>query len=157
MYLDDKLFHLILERYRFMSVDAIRCESPWLIPPIRSLLQHDASGGHAVIRHVGMTAMELESRVSSNPNLPAASSFWNYESATASVCYLTVSGIEAIIDWMVGMEHRITLEMNVPVETSIGFSVMANTLDVLPCKRVRMVLERDYGTDFHIVTAFPIA
>ena len=151
-------FELLIGRILHGLLDRHICASPWLVPPIRSLPGHDAAGGHACQRHIGKSVRELRGRLISEPDISAASAFWTIESATASVCYLTGSNILEIIDWRCdrNSRRRITIDGEVPARTSVGYSLVRGANRIILCKKVRMILEKDVGHDFHIVTAFPM-
>ena len=137
-------------------LDGSRCASPWIVAPIMSLLAHETVGGHACQRHVGKSIDELKSRLLGQPHIPAASTFWSIESATASVCYLTATNIPRIIDWACGGPQRLQIGGVIPVRSSVGYSVIRGARRIALCKGARMVLERDTGHDFHILTTFPV-
>ena len=138
-------------------LDGSRCASPWIVPPIRSLLAHDLAGGHAHQRHVGKSVDELTNRLSNNPQISTASTFWNIDSATASVAYLASTNTLTIIDWACsGRRRRTEIRGAIPARTSVGYAVVRGSSGITLCSRASMVLERDQGNDFHIVTAFPI-
>ena len=152
----EESLNLLFNKAQHRLFDKARCASPWLIAPVRSLAGHENLGGHSCQRHVGKSVPELKSRLLSEPTIPSASTFWTIESATASVCYLTVTNILDIIDWGCSTRQRFTIEEAIPVRTSVGYSVLRGSNKVVLCKRARMVLEKDSGYDFHIVTAFPV-
>ena len=152
----EEYLNLLFKKAQHRLFDRARCASPWLISPVRSLTGHESLGGHSCRKHVGKSVDELKRRLLSEPRIPSASTFWTIESATASVCYLTVTNVLNIIDWGCGTSQRLTIEEAVPVRASVGYSVLRGSNKVVLCKRVRMVLEKDRGYDFHIVTAFPV-
>ena len=153
----DNRLQLLIENARYKLLDGSRCVSPWLISPIRSLLDHERMGGHCYQRHVGKSLAELRVRLASEADISTASTFWNVQCATASICYLTVNNIPEIIEWACSTRRQIAIEASVPVRTSIGFAIVPGVESVIPCRRVRMVLTKDIGMDFHIVTAFPVS
>ena len=146
----------LLQNARFKVLDEKRCESPWLLAPLRDLLDHETRGGHACNLHVGKPVQELHSRISSDANLAVVSSFWTRDCATAAVCHLTMSGLDRIIQWACGNLARVTIEDVVPVKSSIGYAIIRGNDRVAWCNRARMILERDMGVDFHILTAYPV-
>ena len=148
--------NLLLNKSWHRILDGPRCTSPWIMAPIRTLHDHDIVGGHSYKRHVGNPVAELRNRLSSDSRIQSASTFWTIESATASVCYLTMTNILNIIDWGCSIKPRIAIEEVIPVRTSVGFSVVRGSNRIVLCNKARMVLEKDTGYDFHIVTAFPV-
>ena len=145
-----------ISRAWYELIDGPLLYSPLIVAPIMSLLDHDVAGGHAYKRHVGKSISELKTRLQSQPEISAASTFWSIESATASVGYLTVTNIPRIIDWACGGSPRLPVEGVVPVRASVGYSVIQGTSRIAVCRRAKMVLERDTGHDFHILTAYPL-
>ena len=148
--------NLLINKARHKIIDGPRCASPWIMAPIRTLYEHDLVGGHSFKRHVGKSVAELRNRLSSEWRIPSASTFWTIESATASVCYLTMTNILNIVDWGCSARQRIEIEEVIPVRTSVGYSVIRGSNRTVLCRKARMVLEKDSGNDFHIVTAFPV-
>lgn len=152
----DNTLNTLINRVWHEVLDGARCASPWMVAPIRGLLDHDLAGGHACQKHVGKSVDDLTGRLLSEPNTPVASTFWDMESATAAVCYLTATNTLDIIDWACGGRPRIKIEGVIPVRTSIGFSVVRGGSKITLCKKARMVLQRGIGHDFHILTTFPL-
>ena len=124
--------------------------------PLRDLFAHEARGGHTNAFHIGQSVDDLRARLSIEPNLAVASSFWSIETARATVGYLTMNNLADVIFWACGSLSRTAVEGPVPVNSSVGYAMIRGEETVTRCKSARMVLERDFGHDFHILTAFPI-
>ena len=148
---------IIVNRIWHELLDGSRCTSPWIVPPIRGLLAHEMAGGHTHRVHVGMSVDELIDRLSTNSKIPTASTFWNVDSAAASVSYLTSTNTLKIIDWACTSNGRARLEIRgvIPVRTSVGYAVVRGSAGITLCNKARMVLVKDRGHDFFILTAFP--
>lgn len=141
----------------FRALDHARCSSPWLLVPLRELLDHDALGGHLCARHIAQTHRQIQQRLSSSGSLAIVSTFWSFDAARAAVCYLTVLNLNNIVQWANDLSRpRFSVEGNVPVRTSIGYAVVRSSGATVFCNKARMVLQRNHGTDFVILTAFPI-
>ena len=148
---------IVVNRISHELIDGLRCSSPWIVPPIRGLLAHERAGGHTRRVHVGMSVDKLKDRLSTNSGIPAASTFWDIDSAAASVAYLASANTLKIINWACTSNSRARLDIRgvIPVRTSVGYAVIRGRSRITLCKNARMVLVKDRGYDFFILTAFP--
>jgi hypothetical protein len=68
-----------------------------------------------------------------------------------------MDNIDRIIQWANNpLQHRLSIEGNVPVKTSVGFAIVRSSGRTVFCKRARMILQRNRGADFYILTAYPL-
>ena len=148
---------IVFNRISHELIDGLRCSSPWIVPPIRGLLAHERAGGHTRRVHVGMSVDELKDRLSTNFRISAASTFWDIDSAAASVAYLASANTLKIINWACtsNAKARLVIRGAIPVRTSVGYTVIRGRSRITLCKNARMVLVKDHGYDFFILTAFP--
>ena len=104
-----------------------------------------------------MSVDKLKDRLSTNSSIPAASTFWDIDSAAASVAYLASTNTLKIINWACtsNAKSRLVIRGVIPVRTSVGYAVIQGRSRITLCKNARMVLEKDRGYDFFILTAFP--
>ena len=139
-------------------LDGGKCGSPWLLVPLRQLIDHDVRGGHAYSVHVAQSVKELHTRLLSDPNLDTVSTFWSIESATAAVCHLTMAHLGSILRWFCAARagSRLPIEGDVPAKSSVGYAIIRGDKNITLCRRAIMVLERDVGEDFHIHTGYPV-
>ncbi len=144
---------LFVEHWHFVLVDEARCKSPWLLSPLRDLMEHERIG-HTCGKHIGKSLEELRERMV-NESKPEVSSFWSIDAAKAAICFLTMEKIDEVIRWIIGGDGRITLEGLVPTRSCIGYVV---TVDGIRWSNgVRMTLRRLSSSDiFGIITAYPI-
>ena len=151
-------FNFIFARVRHLVLDADRCSSPWLLPPLRRILDHDAMGGHTLSLHVGLSYNDLASRLSASTNISAASSFWSVHAAHASACFLTMANLDQFSNWLQGSVNRTTLRTPVPVRAPIGYSLLRGNRQLTMCREAVMVLEKLPSTTdvFYIVTIYPV-
>jgi hypothetical protein len=141
----------------FRALDQVKCGSPWLLAPLRDLLHHDAFGGHLCSQHIAQTRSKLRQRLLASNSLATVSSFWSFEAARATVCYLTMRNLDDIIQWANDLSRiRLSVDGDMPVATSIGYAIIRPSRRIVFCRRARMVLQRNQGTDFYILTAFPM-
>ena len=73
------------------------------------------------------------------------------------VAYLASANTLKIINWACTSNARSRLEIRgvIPVRTSVGYAVIRGRSRITLCKNARMVLVKDHGYDFFILTAFP--
>ena len=148
---------IIVNRIWHELIDGHRCSSAWIVPPIRGLLAHERAGGHTRRVHVGIPVDGLIDRLSTYSRIPVASTFWDIDSAAASVAYLSSTNTLRIINWACTSNARARLDIRgvIPVRTSVGYAVVRGRSRITLCKNARMVLVKDRGYDFFILTAFP--
>ena len=137
--------------------DHRRCKSPWFVAPLRSLADHDASGGHVLSRHVGLVPDQLRSRLSSEPSRNVVSTFWTREAATASVSFIVAVNLSVVLTWLASPTSvRLVLRSLIPCSSSIGYSIFrARPSAPTRCRRAVLVLRHISSTDFFIRTAYP--
>lgn len=146
----------IIAKARYFLQDAERCASPWLVTPLRQILDHETMGGHTFTRHVAIKYRDLQSRLSTYQTLPAVSSFWDLKAAHASTCYLAMANLSALISWTQGTTNRLSLVGQLPARAPIGYALVRGDRKLRMCRSARMILQRLPGPDIFIVlTVYP--
>ncbi|MFT4262692.1 MAG: RHS repeat-associated core domain-containing protein [Nocardioides sp.] len=122
--------------------------------PGGGLAAHEAAGGHALARHLGMTDADLLARLSAQPGITGASSFSSRAVAESSVAGLLDANASGISSWLAGSGGKLVLNGSVGIT---GRYVAQGSTAVSNVSGVRAVLVRDANMSigYRIQTAFP--
>lgn len=122
--------------------------------PGGGLAAHEAAGGHALARHVGMTDADLLARLSAQPGISGASSFSSRAVAESSVAGLLDANASGISSWLAGSGGKLVLNGTGGIT---GRYVAQGSTSISNVTGVRAVLVRDANMSigYRIQTAFP--
>ena len=125
------------------------------VVPGGGLRAHENAGGHLIERHVGKTDTELSSRLSSQTNISAASSFPDRATAKRAVSSALDTNSTNITSFLNGSNNRLVI--NHDVGTPVGNVMTRGSTASVPSSNVRIVVQRDpnMATGYRIVTGFP--
>lgn len=123
--------------------------------PGGGLAAHEAAGGHALARHVGMVDVDLVARLSSQPGITGASSFASRAVAESSIAGLIDANAAGVSSWLAGSGGKLVLNGGTGGVT--GRYVAQGSQSISNVTGVRAVLVRDPSSTvgYRIQTAFP--
>ncbi len=137
------------------AAPAIAGSSP--LVPEGGLSAHEALGGHALARHVGMTDADLLARLAADPRITGASTFTNRADAERFVSAAMAANASDISSWLATGTGP-TKVINISGLGTTGRTVARGASSATDATGVRVVLKRqpDAPAGYIILTAFPI-
>jgi RHS repeat-associated protein len=123
--------------------------------PGGGLAAHEAAGGHALLRHVGLDDAALFSRLASSPKITAASSFSSRETAEIAVGDVLRAN-EAKIAAKLAEGGKGNFAVNGRATDTIGRTVLRDEGIARDVSGVRVIVRpADSPLGYRVVTAFP--
>jgi CDI toxin RNase A-like protein len=126
--------------------------------PHRDLSIDESSGGHTLARHVGRTDAQLADRLRAEPQIAAASTWTNRDTAERAIAAAIDAGGSRLSSW----EHRSGRRPNLVLHytdrsgTALGRSLARGARAPVPCTQALVVLRWDERRDrFYVLTAYP--
>jgi len=119
------------------------------------LERHEHSGSHTIRKHGEKTVPDLRARLSREPGLPAASSFYSRREAEIAIDRTIVAKQDAIADWLASGRYKRGLVADLGYD--VGRILARGADDAVASTKVRVVLVRDSSMPdgWRILTAFP--
>lgn len=142
---------------RIEAVQAARAESR---APVRDLQRDEQRGGHTLARHVGRTDAELRQRLQREPQISAASTYNDAETASAAVGSALAQSDRRVRNWEARQGPRPNLVLNYVQTTGppIGRSLARGARETVPCRRALVVLRwDDRRGEWFVLTSYPEA
>ena len=130
--------------------------APNRIVPGGGLQAHEAAGGHLISRHIGKSDADLGARLSSQPNIKAASSFPDLATAERAVSSALDANAANIYQFLNGTGGRLAINHN--VGSPVGNVMSRGATTSAPSSNVRVIIQRDatMPTGYRIATGFPV-
>jgi hypothetical protein len=113
----------------------------------------EARGGHTLEKHVGRTDAQLIQRLKDEPDISAASSYRDRETAERTVAAALGKGSAQLDRWVKGASHP-NLALRITMPDVIGRSVDHGSTKVVDVKSAVVVLTWDDG-DWFVLTSYP--
>jgi hypothetical protein len=130
-------------------------ESPATAPTQRYDLERDEQrGGHTLEKHVGRSDAELQERLNREPNISAASTWTDRETAERTVGEALHANRGRIETWMRRGLPRPNLAVHLDAGRVIGRTLHRGDSHAVDSIRAVIVLRAD-GPDFYVLTAYP--
>ena len=126
----------------------------------RDLSVDDSLGGHTLKRHVGRTDEELAERLRREPDISAASTWTDRETAERVVGAALASAGGRLTAWerREGRRPNLVLHYEDRTGATLGRSLSRGASSPEPCHRALVVLKWDERRDrFFVLTAYPEA
>jgi hypothetical protein len=131
-------------------------ESPANGPTQRYDLERDEQrGGHTLERHVGLSEAELRERLSREPNISAASTWTDRESAERTVDEALRANRGRIETWMRRGMPRPNLAVHLDAGRVIGRTLHRGEGRAVDSTRAVIVLRASGPDNFYVLTAYP--
>jgi Bacterial CdiA-CT RNAse A domain len=121
----------------YVTMEVIR------LVPGGGLLAHEVAGGHTLAKHVGKTEEFLRYRLATGREIRAASTFYDRDTAEASLSGFIDSKAEEITSWLSGYSDDLVL--NGSGARPLGFVISKKTAGRSECAGIRLVLRRSSG------------
>lgn len=118
------------------------------------LAADEARGGHTLARHVGKTEQELRDRLAREPDISAASSYFDIAAAERSVALALAAKRSDVTRWSQGSGNRQNLALRYTVGEPVGISVERGARSPREVKAVVVVL-RWAGDGWYVLTSYP--
>lgn len=139
---------------------------PFVPPPARGLrggpmveprdLSIDESrGGHTLARHVGRTDAELRQRLADEPNISAASTYTNRQTAELTIARALAERPNLITSWLNRDGPRPNFEIEYRGREVIGRSLRRGRSRAVPVTDARVVLRWIRDRDYFVLTSYP--
>jgi len=126
----------------------------------RDLSADESMGGHTLTRHVGRTDAELVERLRREPQISAASTWTDRETAEHAVGAALASADGKLTSWerRAGRRPNLVLHYAERSGATLGRSLSRGEHTAVPCTRALVVLKWDERRDrFYVLTAYPEA
>jgi toxin YxiD len=117
----------------------------------------EARGGHVLERHVGRTDEELRERLQHEPNISAASTWTDRETAEITIAEALLTERGRIDRWMRRGYRRANLALHYDAGRTIGRSLRRGENQPGECSNAVIVLRADGSDGFYVLTAYPEA
>lgn len=127
------------------------------VSPIRHDLSVDeAIGGHTLSRHVGKTDAELRDRLRREPEISAASTYTDRETAERVVGAALESKEKAFAAWRARVGSRPNFVLHYRDREPVGRSISRGRAASTPCRDALVVLRWDNRSSrFYVLTSYP--
>lgn len=126
--------------------------------PRRDLALDEARGGHTLARHVGRTDDQLRARLRAQPNIVAASTYRDRETAeliVGGILYAEASRIQSWTRWR-GARPNLALRTRRPRGPPIGRVLERGRRQPVDARHAVVVLRWDVRTNsYYVLTSYP--
>ena len=124
----------------------------------RDLSVDESMGGHTLTRHVGRTDAELAERLRREPQISAASTWADRDTADRAVGAALASADGKLTSWerRTGRRPNLVLHYTDRSGATLGRSLSRGEPAAVPCTRALVVLKwNDRRDRFYVLTAYP--
>lgn len=119
-------------------------------------LGHDEEmGGHTLQRHVGRTDEQLLERLAREPEISAASTYYDRAAAEKTVGEALTSEKSRVETWLNRPDSHPNLALQFHGRDAIGRSIRRGDHTSQPCSDAAIVLRWDGDHRFHVLTTYP--
>ena len=125
--------------------------------PVRDLSQDEAAGGHTLSRHVGRSEAELRERLQQEPDISAASTYTDRETAEHVVGITLQQAKSRIERWLDRRTSHpnLVLDYHGDRDHPIGRTLHRGDTASKPCSDAVVVLRWDGDRQYHVLTSYP--
>jgi hypothetical protein len=123
--------------------------------PGGGLMAHEGvEGGHTLAKHVGKSEEFLRHRLATEPDLQAASTFHDRQSAEMAIARVLAVNNNQLEKWLASRSKGIQLKASIP---DVGITLARGATEVAEVTRVMVVLRRsrEFPGGFRVHTAWP--
>lgn len=122
------------------------------------LQEQEEAGGHTLARHVGWTDRQLVERLRNSPNIAAASTYPDRETAAAAIQAALVQNAAALNRWVRGAPVGATRAVDYDAGREIGrvASRPPGLDNIAPGQRLRAVVRKTRDGGCLLLTSYPI-
>jgi len=126
-------------------------------PEHYDLARDEERGGHTLRRHVGRTDDELRERLAREPNISAASTWTDRETAETVLAEALKAERNRVENWTRRSYPRANLALHYDAGRVIGRSLRRGEDRTVDCTSAVMVLRADGAEGFYVLTTYPEA
>ena len=124
--------------------------------PFHDLEAAEADGGHTLSRHVGKKDAELHERLQSEPDISAASTYTDRDTAERVVGITIQQAHSKIERWLDRRSHpNLVLNYRGDRAHPIGRTLHRGNSAAQPCSDAIVVLHWDGARQYHVLTSYP--
>ena len=130
--------------------------------PFRSASRHDlsqdqAAGGHTLSKHVGRTDDDLRQRLEREPNIAAASTYTDRETAERVVGTVLEQNRDKIARWLSrpGRHPNLVLDYGGDPAHPIGRTLRRGETTPQPCSHAVVILRWRGDSEYYVLTSYP--
>jgi hypothetical protein len=121
------------------------------------LARDENRGGHTLSRHLGRTDAELRERLAREPNISAASTWTDRDTAEVTIAEALRAERGRIDNWLRRGTPRTNLALQYNAGRAIGRSLRRGDGHTVDCTRAVIVLRADGPNSFYVLTSYPEA
>ena len=141
------------------TVSAERTATPGAAVPAanassRDLAADEARGGHTLARHVGKSDAELRARLKAEPDISAASTYFDADTAGRVVAEVLSTKSNEVRKWEQRTGSRPNLVLRLDTGERIGRSIRQGQSNAREVDSAVVVL-RWTGSDWYVLTSYP--
>ena len=125
--------------------------------PRHDLGEDEEAGGHTLRRHVGRSDDDLRDRLAHEPNLAAASTYRDRETAERVVGLTLQQNHDKIDRWLSrpGGHANLVLDYDGDSAQSIGRTLRRGETRAQPCSRAVVILKWSGAGEYYVLTSYP--
>lgn len=123
--------------------------------PARDLTHDEATGGHVLRKHVGLTDEELHERLKDEPNISGASTYTDRATAERIVGAAIAENRDRIRRWLDRSGGHPNLVLDYSAAQPIGRTLNRGDSQPRPCSHALIVLKYDPPGAYHVLTSYP--
>ncbi len=160
MFMPFRFRHLIVALSWLALLGLVACKTPSsraerTTAPMHDLGIDEAHGGHTIARHVGKSDAELRQRLQDEPNISAASSYTDRNTAERVVGTALQRNESRIQQWIGRGPRRANLVLDyTDPSDAIGRVMYPRAMGSVPCDHAIIVLKADADSYF-VLTSYP--
>lgn len=121
---------------------------------VRDLSRDEAEGGHTLARHVGKTDADLAARLKAEPDISAASTYTDRETAQRAVGSVLAAKAPDVAKWEQKTGSRANLALRSTLDSTVGRSLKRGAKSAVDVRSVVVVLKWD-GDGWFVLTSYP--
>ncbi len=121
---------------------------------VRNLAGDEAQGGHTLARHVGKSDAELAARLKAEPDISAASTYTDRETAERAVGTVLAKKASDVTKWEQKTGSRANLTLRYSLDSTVGRSLKRSAKSAVDVRSVVVVLKWD-GDGWFVLTSYP--
>lgn len=123
----------------------------------RDLSRDEEAGGHSLRKHVGQSDEQLRERLAGEPNLAAASTYTDRDTAERIVGLALEENRDKITRWLArsGRRPNLVLDYDSGSERPVGRTLRRGENHSRPCSHAVVVLRWNGDREYYVLTSYP--
>ena len=130
---------------------------PFSSAPGHDLSQDEEAGGHTLSKHVGRTDDKLRERLEREPNITAASTYTDRETAERVVGKVLEQNRDKIDRWLSrpGRHPNLVLDYDGDLAHPVGRTLRRGENAPQPCSHAVVILRWRGDSEYYVLTSYP--